>query len=1470
MNEDIEKRVLVNKDGSLSVEMRVRFRLQNDETLQWSTQIQKRPSLTNECCPLSQAQPHYLQQGQSESCSDPDSTSYDPEGVDYSAQHVSEGSHCPCCYQRQEQQYDLWENPIHSHKRTPAPPPHSSSHTIMRHTHSSSSSSSCNSRRVVRCRARLSNCGEDAGSEQSRMVQEEMCMTEHVERRVEVEQNGDTHVEVCRVSRCCSRSEVVAMDSNLRPSSGKSADDELMLEEGEDCPLSTVSSSSHVLQSLREDQDDDLPPSVSQCSHRNESATTFENQQTGNVCDGSVQEESGSACHCGAGTPHSVAEGEEMEATQSCNSRISRASCRSGKSHIQASEVEGAADEEDEKIKRAVSGMSGHTGLSGGSVQSRTSSVCPQCGGCKSKITSNSSSRASHRSHHSKQASPKPATPVSKQENGSEDDSGSNDSAVSTQSNKTNLTINGCCSGASNVMEGRASSAMSTASNPEATAEEEERAPSAASARSRKSSRSQKSSCHGSISVGAGEERSPSATSQKSNSSVTAEDHDSKPREEAEGVAERAPSALSAKSSALSDKSNVSGKLGKAERPDSIVSAKSNKSKVSVKSSKSRRSTCSHCARAVSPGVAEPVVETSQQEEATEERAASTLSAKSNKSCKASEKSESPRAETEGEERVMSQMSGISVKSDLSVHSAKSRKSNNNKSCKFHKSNCSKNPEASSEEEDNTVDGEEHQGRAASALSGKSDSSTKSHKSNCDASPTEDEGKSEVGSVKDRTPSVMSGKSHISAKSSKSRKSNCTTASLNPNQANCASAEANGDEKQTQERVASSMSVKSKSSVRSCTSHKSKTSLKVQSLSANVVTIKTPEDEEGNGTTERAQSSTSTKSGKSHNSGHDEAADTAVVETTDADEDNRPTSKSSQHSNSQILSPKRVASPETHSPLASAPTSTPQSLVQQLSPGPRAGEARGASALSVHSIKSAKSGRSKCSCGAAAAKKVKQEMEEEDKEEKSEEAASILSSSSKRRRRESDGTEQPLSRTSSGSVSVGLALDTADSESGKSGVSCHVTAEKDKTETGSMEDIEETGSTMSKKLNNTESKSTLSQHDIPTIETPGGADDKGEESGKKNAVRAPSANSAKSKRSQRSPCSCKIKAVGETLETGSMKSSSEAEARKTHSPDNRASSALSSKSAKVRSRSPGCANAKSSSAAKTTVEDLANDATEKADSRPASKAEEKEEVLSQSSCCLQPELAASAPLDCLNAGKSSQAKSSSSVKASSSQKKDKQVKSSIPCSLHTSRPGSKVETCSESTLSHSLSAADLLKETMSAARPQSQQSKASKASQKTKGKKGRGSRNQDHQEDLEELTPACLPNASPTEVVSDWLRSIPADSSMLALGDEEEEKAQGVEENPGEEKEEASPEDETINAEEGAEVEEEGEKLEAAENNSSGPAPGDTVGNSYPETLLLKDEPLPRNWQSSTAVMKVLLNSSLGRCQSLPEVSQTP
>ncbi|XP_053273593.1 retinitis pigmentosa 1-like 1 protein [Pleuronectes platessa] len=1396
MNDDIEKRVLVNKDGSLSVEMRVRFRLHNDETVHWSTQIKKSPSLTNDCCPLSQVQPHYLHNGQSESCSDPDSMSFDPEVVDYSSQpvqHALEANHCPCCYQRPEQHYDLWENPAHSRKQPLVPPPHplTSSHTRRRHTNSSSSSSSCNSRRVVHRRAQLSSCGGGSGSEQSQLIQEEMCVTEQVEHTVEVEQDGDKHVEVCRVSRCHSRSEVVTRDSNHRPLSSKSGEEEVMIEEEQERPQSAVSCSSNVLQSLEEDQDEeeeDLPPSASRCHHSNEPSpspsskiSTVKKHKDGEERASSAVSAASSCC-CGSVTQLPAAEAEEMDRAPSSKSKASRASCRSGR-----------------------------TGLSTGSRKSGASTVCPDCGGCKQGATSN------------------PGSPQHKQENGSSEsnDDTSEDSVGSTQSNKSNLTNCGRNSAESNVLECRASSVASSASTPEV--KEEERAPSAISATSHRSNRSHRSGNNGvtGITVDKEEERSLSNMSARSRKSKTP---DTRTREEV--VGERAISSLSVKSgvsaktitSVKSHKSNCPSKSNAAsptedtaveeektrkkspsslsERPHSALSAKSN---VTAQSSTSHRSACSRCAKVKSPGAGEAT----RQEEGTDgqNRTASAMSVKSNlsvksnnshKSTKASERSLSPRSEAQGEERPASQTSARSVKStNGSVKSSKSRKSN----CEENETEVS--PSSKLEEEPEETEGEmveeetQHEpDRAASARSTMSNKNT--------------------GDAKERTASVLSGKSALSEKSHHSKTDvdrSPSAASGKSRKSKCSAASPHGDEQQTEteERVASAMSVKSKSSARS--------NVKSASPGPNAVTINSAEEveDEGNETTERAPSAASAKSRKSH--------------------------VSSNHSGRK----------------APAAPGSRQSSARQLVPGPGLGETRGPSALSVRSATSAKSGRSKCRCGAASG----EDQKEGNDEEATEQAASFLSSSSKRQRRDSGGTEQPLSRCSSGSVSLGLPEDqeAADSDSGKSCFSfCTNTESKGRVKTAASEGPKsQTGSAAKKDVEGRASrnKSTLSHNppavDIPTIKTPGGGDGRDEEDGGgQNAERAASAISTKSGRSQKSSRSRSAKVTENNLQT-----ESESKTRNLSAHNNRTSSSMSSSSANV---------------AKTPVGDSSSN-----DTGNISEVKGQEDVAasvhSKSPFCLRPESAASAQSGSKTKVRSVKGRESRSKAGSNSGDVETLVKSSDPCPLHDSRPSSKVE--SETTLSHSLSAADLLKETMAAC-PDRPESKASKTSDRTGGEKSpKSQRKRNQKEKKPDLTPACLPNASPNEVVNNWLRSIPANSGMLALGDELEEGEQEAEEKPGEEEVAQvgeSPEDDKVEDEEKAEVEEGAEKEgeakcdTAEEEQNSDPAPGDEKVASCPTGLESADS-LPRNLHPSVAVMKVLLSSSLGRCRSLPEVS---
>ncbi|XP_077368584.1 uncharacterized protein rp1l1a [Festucalex cinctus] len=642
MNDDVEKRVLVNKDGSLSVEMRVRFRLHNDETLQWSTQIGKSPSLTNDCCPPSHAHHPYLQNCQSESCSD--CVTVDPDSMDYSNQSVHHALHmnqCSCCYQMQEQQYNLWENPMHSHKKPPVPPPYiaSHTHTSVRHTHSSGSSSSCNSMRVVRCRAKLSNCGRGSDSEQSQLVQEETCVVEQVERRLDMVQNELTNVEICTMNRCSSLSEVVTLNGNARSPSERSVEDEPM-EEEVDHPLSRVSSSSHVLQSLKEDQDvdDDLPPSASQCSHTSAPSpdAQFNNNQPISHStelekpDDPSNKESGRAsaatsCQC---------ESEMIDKTLRFSSNVSRATCRSTKFVDQTNE-----SDEIKSIVKASSGVSGPSGMS---------SVCPNCGGYKWVVTSNSTSRASQRSRHTPQASSKPTSSLEKEENAN---NCMDDDALSTQSNKTNLTGHG--SAISNVLKSGTPSAISRMSSLEPTEKQE----SSTSAITHKSNTPQNS-----VSTGATTEnnmqRSSSAVSAQSNLSGTFESSNVITTEEAvEGTSKtvlcvkmNSPADNATlddnRSHTCSVNSHVSIKSGKEEQPNSVFSTKSSRSNISGKSQIScHKSTKSQCpaddTMLVEPNEKEndmclesPDTEDNKQDCNTdEERATSALSAKSTTSC---------------------------------------------------------------------------------------------------------------------------------------------------------------------------------------------------------------------------------------------------------------------------------------------------------------------------------------------------------------------------------------------------------------------------------------------------------------------------------------------------------------------------------------------------------------------------------------------------------------------------------------------------------------------------------------------------------------------------------------------------------------------------------------------------------------------------------------------------------------------
>lgn len=200
VNDDIEKKVHVNKDGSLSVEMKVRFRLLNDETLQWSTHIQK-SSLHNQMPgeelgieegtgldPIEKMNPEASSEAE-ESLYPCDADSY----ISKLDESEVEETHCHNCgWQRKD--YDIWKNPMHtSQKEEPG---------IRNtwYTHSSCSSTS-SQRRIVRKKItsftdsiRTSSSGEEYSEH---IVRESSSYSKTVKNRLDGR----------AVKRCCCQSD---------------------------------------------------------------------------------------------------------------------------------------------------------------------------------------------------------------------------------------------------------------------------------------------------------------------------------------------------------------------------------------------------------------------------------------------------------------------------------------------------------------------------------------------------------------------------------------------------------------------------------------------------------------------------------------------------------------------------------------------------------------------------------------------------------------------------------------------------------------------------------------------------------------------------------------------------------------------------------------------------------------------------------------------------------------------------------------------------------------------------------------------------------------------------------------------------------------------------------------------------------------------------------------------------------------
>ncbi|XP_039386782.1 retinitis pigmentosa 1-like 1 protein [Mauremys reevesii] len=209
VNDDIEKRVHVNKDGSLSVEMKVRFRLLNDETLQWSTQIKKSNLMSKMPCEESGVEEDNgvdpMQKMNLEVSSEAEDSLYPCDADSYISkfdESESEETHCHSCG-KQHQDYDIWKNPMHaSQKEEP---------DIRKTWHTRSSCSSTSSRRrVVHKKMTSVESIHTTSSEEysEHIMQESSCYSETIENRVEY----------CNIKKCNYRSALSTASSNREES----------------------------------------------------------------------------------------------------------------------------------------------------------------------------------------------------------------------------------------------------------------------------------------------------------------------------------------------------------------------------------------------------------------------------------------------------------------------------------------------------------------------------------------------------------------------------------------------------------------------------------------------------------------------------------------------------------------------------------------------------------------------------------------------------------------------------------------------------------------------------------------------------------------------------------------------------------------------------------------------------------------------------------------------------------------------------------------------------------------------------------------------------------------------------------------------------------------------------------------------------------------------------------------------------
>lgn len=181
------------------MEMKVRFRLLNDETLHCSTEIKKSSCTFNVSFP--QDNVHYPHCSHGESCSEAEDLSVsdtDDVFITRLCQKHLKKPHCQhCCVHCQE--YDIWKNPAFSEQEA------------LRHIGSASSSaSSCK----IKCNKESVGSVHTTSCEEytEQVVEKATC----IQRTVGEGDEGDNKVQYCTISRCCSRSEVCSVSTKAK------------------------------------------------------------------------------------------------------------------------------------------------------------------------------------------------------------------------------------------------------------------------------------------------------------------------------------------------------------------------------------------------------------------------------------------------------------------------------------------------------------------------------------------------------------------------------------------------------------------------------------------------------------------------------------------------------------------------------------------------------------------------------------------------------------------------------------------------------------------------------------------------------------------------------------------------------------------------------------------------------------------------------------------------------------------------------------------------------------------------------------------------------------------------------------------------------------------------------------------------------------------------------------------------------